>query len=118
MINILMVSEHMIDLHIILLINESENLCLDETSDENLDEETLRELSEGLDDLVLAEAFSRSGLRKSVARKGKKPKKNGQGKKMCEFQLDEWVLFKMDYQSASLLFALRQKWQVSFVVFR
>jgi len=77
----------------------------------------MKELSEGLDDLVLAEQFSRSMAdSNSVAKKDKslsdKQKNSSSPKTMCDFHLDDWIRFRMDSQSAHQLFSLRQKWQV------
>ena len=75
----------------------------------------MKELSEGLDDLVLAEQFSRPFADDSVAaKKSANDKKKDPAKTMYkDFHLDDWIRFRMDSQSAQQLFALRQKWQVS-----
>ena len=77
----------------------------------------MKELSEGLDDLVLAEQFSRPMAdRDSVAKKEKsvtdKHKNSSAPKTMCDLHLDDWICFRMNSQSAHQLFSLRQKWQV------
>lgn len=87
---------------------------VDTSSDdvEELDEDFMKELSEGLDDLVLAEKFSRSPLPDERNRRVTKPRKRTHTKEIAEFHLDEWIHLQMDKNAAHQIFALRQKWQV------
>lgn len=70
------------------------------------------ELSEGLDDLALAERFSRSPLPDLRNRPNAKPKKKNKSKGISTFHLDDWINLQMQTNSANQLFVLRQKWQV------
>jgi hypothetical protein len=85
---------------------------IDISSDE-LDEELMRELSEGLDDLDLARKFCCSPLLDERCQSGVKVKKE-KAKVVTgtEFHLDDWIHLKMDNEAAHHLFSLRQKWQV------
>lgn len=95
-----------------LAVFKSSSSCKDlSTSDESLDEDALRELSEGLEDIALAEKFCRSPLPSERNGSGATSKRKGQSK-MAEFQLDEWIRLRMDKNAALQLFKLRQKWQV------
>ena len=91
-------------------------LLLDISSDE-LDEELLKELSEGLDDLDLAGKFCRSPLPDERCQSGVKAKKD-KAKLLIgtEFHLDDWIHLKMDNEAAHRLFSLRQKWQVTLLL--
>lgn len=80
------------------------------SSQDSLDEETLKELSEGLEDLSLAEKFCRSPLPEEE--NGRKKRSKAPVKKMAEFRLDEWIHLRMEKNAAHQLFALRRKWQV------
>lgn len=86
-------------------------LCIDDSCDESedIDDALLKELSEGLYDLELAEKFSHSPL---PDERNFKPKKKNISKTTSEFHLDEWISLKMETNAAHHLFAVRQKWQV------
>lgn len=84
-----------------------------------MDEELLDELAEGLEDLDLAEKFSRSPLPDERRQSGVKVKKEkAQVIKGTEFHLDDWIHLKMENEAAHLLFSLRQKWQVTRIFYR
>ena len=89
---------------------------LDTSSDESEvpDIDLLVELSEGLDDLALAEKFCRSPLPDLGNRRIAKPKKKSKSKATSAFHLDDWISFQMETSAAYQLFALRQKWQVCY----
>lgn len=75
----------------------------------------MKELSEGLDDLALAEKFSRSPLPDERNRRLTKARRRGQTKETADFHLDEWIKLQMERNAVQHLFALRQKWQVPFL---
>lgn len=84
------------------------------STDESLDDETLKELSEGLENIALAEKFCRSPLPDVRNGSGARPKKKKE-KQMAEFHLDDWIRLRIDSDAAHKLFALRQKWQVKYL---
>ena len=97
-----------------ILHNNNLYLYLDVSStDESLDDETLKELSEGLENIALAEKFCRSPLPDERNGSGARPKKKKE-KQMAEFHLDDWIRLRVDSDAAHKLFALRQKWQVEY----
>lgn len=103
-----------------VLSSESENgddddddWTTDDASEESedIDDALLKELSEGLHDLELAEKFSHSPL---PDERNFKQKKKNISKAKSEFHLDEWICLMMETNAAHHLFAIRQKWQALF----
>ena len=86
----------------------------DDSSVEELDEETIRELGEGLDEMDdLVQQFCRSQLEDENENSGcKYRRKMTKTEELCDLRIDEWILLRLDKNSSQSLFALRQKWQV------